>query len=197
MGRRRDSRRRARTTVLIVTNGTRTEMAYLKGLKKLARNRPISITIQLVPGEPKTVLRKLKTPAVDTSAYDEVWVVVDEDGVDRSEFARQVAKTGPKVKGIPTWRAVISRPCFEVWLVAHYEAVRRYQIQKEAQQHFDKVASERETEKHLPKDFPFEEHAKARQRCQLAGVDPGDGELLPPSPGSHMGVLVERLLGDE
>ena len=80
MGRRRDSRRQERTTVLIVTNGTRTEMAYLKEIKRLARFRPISITIQPVPGDPQTVLRKLKTPAVDASAYDEVWVVVDEIG---------------------------------------------------------------------------------------------------------------------
>ncbi len=196
MGRRRDSRRQERTTVLIVTNGTRTEMAYLKEIKRLARFRPISITIQPVPGDPQTVLRKLKTPAVDASAYDEVWVVVDEDGVDRSEFARQVAKTGPKVKGVALWRAVVSRPCFEVWLVAHYEQVHRYQGQDEAQRHFDKVASERQTPKHLPNDFPFELDELARERCQLAGVESREGDLLPPSPGSHVGVLVARLLRD-
>lgn len=194
MARRQDFRKKERTTILIVTNGVRTEMAYLKAIKRLVRFRPIAITIQAVPGDPQTVLRKLKTPAVDTSAYDEVWVVVDEDGVDRSDFARAIANAGPKIGGVPTWRAVVSRPCFEVWLVAHYEPVRRYQDQIEAQRHFDRIASERKTPKHLPDDFPLEQCEAARQRCQLAGVEKRDDELLPPSPGSHMGLLVSRLL---
>lgn len=160
----------------------------------MARSRPISIAIQAVPGDPQTVLRKLATPAVDAAAYDEVWVVVDEDGVDRRNFALELANAGPKVRGISSWRAVISRPCFEVWLVAHYESVRRYQNQTEAQQHFGRLASQRKTSKHLPDDFPFELYEIAQTRCRLAGVAENDGELVPPSPGSHMGVLVGRIL---
>lgn len=194
MGRRSDARRQERTTILIVTNGERTEMAYLKAIKRRARSRPIAITIQAVPGDPQTVLRKLKTQAVDTSAYDEVWVVVDEDGVDRTSFVRAVVDAGPKREGVSTWHAVVSRPCFEVWLVAHYEPVRRYQNQAEAQRHFDKVASERKTQKHLPEDFPFELDETAGERCQLAGAEERGGGLLPPSPGSDMGLLVSRLL---
>ncbi len=70
-------------------------------------------------------------------------MVVDEDGVDREDFAGKIADAGPKVKGAPSWRAVVSRSCFEVW---------------------------------------------------LAGVEEPDGDLLPPSPGSHVGLLVARLL---
>lgn len=172
-------------------------MAYLKRLKSEARGRPVEIKVQMVQGEPTTVLRKMKAPSFDASAYDEVWVVIDEDRGDRADFVRQVANAGPKVKGVPTWRAVVSRPCFEVWLVAHYEPVRRYQDPIEAQRHFDKVSSARETEKHLPENFPFELDEKARGQCQLAGVHPRDKGLLPPSPGSHMGLLVSRVLRED
>lgn len=197
MARRRDIRRRERTTILIVTNGKRTETAYLNAIKQRARSRPIAIKIQFIPGDPTTVLRKLRTQAVDTDAYDEVWVVVDEDGVDRTSFVSDVAEAGPKSGGTPSWRAVISRPCFEVWLVAHYEQVRRYQDPIEAQRHFDGLASQRKTPKHLPEDFPFEADELAGSRCQLPGVEERGQATLPPSPGTDMGRLVSRLLRED
>ena len=58
-------------------------------------------------------------------------------------------------------------------------------------------AQRRKTPKHLPSDFPFELDEIARRQCHLAGEKGRDGELLPPSPGSHMGLLVSRLLRED
>lgn len=183
--------RHPKTSVLVVTNGERTESSYLDLLKREARARDdLAVAVKTIPGDPKTVLKKLSSPHGDVSAYDEVWVVVDEDCADRSDFVAECSKGTRKDR----WFAVVSRPCFEVWLIAHYERVRNYQDQNEAQDHFEKLASMRKTKKHLPADFPFEKHQFADEHCQLVGTQRvGPGEL-PPSPGTGMGHLVKRLL---
>ncbi|WP_076466116.1 RloB family protein [Actinomyces mediterranea] len=184
-------RRTPKTSILIVTNGERTESSYLRRLKPEARLRDdLAITIKTIHGDPKTVLSKLTSPHGDTSAYDEVWIVVDEDGADRSGFVAEYRRRSRKGR----WFAVVSRPCFEVWLIAHYEQVRNYQDQNDAQEHFRKLAPVRETDKHLPSDFPFEKHQFADRHCQLPGTSRVGAGELPPSPGTGMRHLVDRLL---
>lgn len=192
--RRRRPPRTTKTSVLIVTNGERTENSYLGRLKQEARSQGgLAITVRVIRGDPKTVLKKLSSPKGDTSGYDEVWIVVDEDGVDRTGFVEQCARKSPAGK----WFGIVSRPCFEVWLIAHYERVRNYQDQKDAQRHFNELApvgKVRESDKHLPASFPFDQYRSAAGLCRLAGVRAvGVGEL-PPSPGTGMDHLVARLL---
>lgn len=184
-------RRTPKTSILIVTNGERTESSYLRRLKPEARLRDdLAITIKTIHGDPKTVLSKLTSPHGDTSAYDEVWIVVDEDGADRSDFVAECRRRSRKGR----WFAVVSRPCFEVWVIAHYEQVRNYQDQNDAQEHFNKLASKRKTNKHLPDDFPFDSYRLACDQCQLQGAERVSAGELPPSPGTGMEHLVRRLL---
>lgn len=84
-------RRRPRRSILIATNGVRTEKAYLTQLKRLVDHRVLSVTIVPMNGEPETMMRRLRSPNGDTSAYDEVWLVVDEDGADRTGLLTQCA----------------------------------------------------------------------------------------------------------
>ncbi len=117
MGVPRQPRRRPRderTPVLLVTNGQQTEKTYLDGLKQRASGE-IRVTTTFVNGDPEGVVRDLRGRSSGLDSYDEVWVVVDHDGCDRTAFLRDCATLGGGTKG----HGVVSVPCFEVWLIAH------------------------------------------------------------------------------
>lgn len=196
MGRRRlakrspRSRREPKRAVLIATNGALTEQSYLKEIKQRARSAGLAIRVEFVNGEPDSVLRKLSSPHGDTGDYDEVWIVVDEDGHDREPLLRECV-TRSSVK--QSWYLVVSRPCFEVWLIAHYTRVRRYADQQDAQRHYRTLVPADLPEKELPTDFPYSAMEEAITRSHLAADEQGSAESLPPSPGTGMPHLVTRL----
>lgn len=115
------------------------------------------------------MLKELSGPRWDLNAFDEVWIVVDHDGHDRSDFlagCRRLSKRRTTVHG------VVSVPCFEVWLIAHYVPVRNYLNQKEAQEHYREVTGlSRKEGKSLPPDFPWDQAERAATRCHLPHVD--------------------------
>lgn len=190
MSRRVRARRAPRRTVLLVTNGRVTEQQYLTALR--AHLSPENTTVKQLfqNGEPETVLRKLTRPHGDASEYDEVWFVLDEDGRDREAFLRAFSRAAPKGR---QWHVVVSRPCFEVWLVAHYEQVRRYGDQAQAQAHLASVTSAPPSEKSLPPDLPLDAVDLACHRCRLMGVAAERLDEIPPTPGSGMHHLVRSL----
>lgn len=184
--------RETKKTVLIVTNGARTELSYLAELKRRAAQPGVRFKIEFVNGDPLHVLRKLRSPHGDSSAFDEVWIVVDEDGQDRSAFVGACRRACRKGQ---SWFAIVSRPCFEVWLIAHYEQVRRYAVQQDAQRHFRRLIPADTPAKLLPADFPYDEVGTAVGRCQLVGEVLGPLHSMPPVPGTAMPHLVRALGG--
>ena len=190
--RRRGVTRPAKTPILIVTNGRQTEHSYLLEIKRRASAdlSGLAITVQFLNGSPRSVVSQLQRPKSDVGAYAEVWIVVDEDGEDLKELVSAVERLSTRRQ---SWHLIVSRPCFEVWLTAHVEPVRKYATQKEAQEHFLSTAGDRRMPKVLPERFPFDRIDEASIRSRLAGVDlPPLGEL-PPSPGSAMVHLLRRL----
>ncbi|MGP5078455.1 RloB family protein [Brachybacterium alimentarium] len=189
-GRSPRSRRSSKRSLLIATNGALTEQSYLKEIKQLARDAGLAIRVEFVNGEPDSMVRKLSSPHGDTGEYDEVWIVVDEDGRDRMPLLRTCAK---KSSAKQPWYLVVSRPCFEVWLIAHYARVRRYVDQQDAQHHYRSLVPSDLHEKELPRDFPYSAVAEAIDRSRLADDEQGEVDSLPPSPGTGMPHLVTRL----
>ncbi len=187
---RRRPTRNTKRTILIVTNGEKTEPQYLNGLKRHLDVRHATVKVRRISGSPQTLIQKLKSPNGDTSEYDEVWIVVDEDGSDLRGFLSACQDYN---EGNNCWVGVASRPCFEVWLIAHYEQVRKYANQRQAQKHFRDLASAADNPKALPKDFPFGQVELAASRCQLRGEKLKGRNELPPSPGSAMPHLVDAL----
>lgn len=188
--------RREKHSILIVTNGAVTEQLYLNEIKRRAlrtqrsRDENFSIKVHFVNGETDSIIRKLRSPHGNTQGYDEVWIVVDEDGADRESFLRKCREASSRNQ---PWAGVVSRPCFEVWLIAHYEQVQRYSDQEDAQRHFRRLTPPGLGTKELPEDFPYSAVAAAAERSHLPGAElPGTGSL-PPSPGSAMPLLIERL----
>jgi RloB-like protein len=103
--------REERRSVLIVSNGSRTEVDYFKAL----RNEPWVMADKVTPkfeaGAPAAVVERASEIRVD-SAYDEAWVVCDVD-----EFNVQAAIVEATAHDYV--ELVLSRPCFEVWLILH------------------------------------------------------------------------------
>lgn len=190
-GRHGRQRREERRTVLLVTNGRNTESSYLEGLKRRADRTRYSITVKFVDGDPLTVLKELSGPRSDLSEFSEVWVVVDHDGQDRSQFLTRCRKLSTRHTAV---HGVVSVPCFEVWLIAHYVPVRNYVNQKEAQRHYREVTrlSQKE-EKSLPSDFPWGQVERAATRCRLPNVDEPALDTQGPCPSTTMPHLLRSI----
>lgn len=186
----RRKRRQPKRTILIVTNGKRTELTYLAEMKRRSRLQNAQIKIEFVNEEPEGIIRKLSRPNGDTSTYDEVWIVVDEDGTDRTKF---LAGCNALCRKHQHWYAVLSRPCFEVWLIAHYEQIANYATQLDAQRHFKRLVPPGTPPKSIPSNFPYDAVEDAIKRCHLPGDELGARNSMPSTPGTAMPHLVRHL----
>lgn len=174
----------------MVTNGRRTEKAYLERLKQKV-GQSIALTIRFINGDPQSLIKELRGQRSDLDSFDEAWIVVDHDGADQSDFLRACGKLSKKKRPV---HGVVSVPCFEVWLAAHYCQVRNYQDQHDAQRHYAQIAHVRKGgEKFLPKDFPWDAVADAAQRCRLAGVREPEIDTQGPCPSTTMPHLMRSL----
>lgn len=174
-----------------MTNGARTEKEYLEVIKRqVPREAGLAITLRSEDGkEPETILKDLKGRRGRLKYFDEIWIVVDHDGTDRTRFLQDCAKTTEsKVFG------VVSVPCFEVWLNAHYERVRRYQDQADAQRHYRQLTGQDGRHaKGLPQGFPFDRSKEAERRCLVIGDSMPDINTQGPNPSTTLPHLLRRL----
>lgn len=107
---RRANTRSERRSVLVVTNGFRTEVDYFYALRKEPWVTADKVTVKFESGEPNAVvLRAAKIR--DDNAYDEAWAICDVD-----EFATEAAVTAAAEREV---ELAFSRPCFEIWLILH------------------------------------------------------------------------------
>jgi len=117
-------------TILIVTEGEKTEPNYLNALRKRFQLAATSIEIIHPDGtDPVTLtnraieLRDQRKKQVRSGAvavaYDEIWVVFDLEKTHDERRKQDIrARSMPKAKGI---RFAVSDPAFEYWLLLHEE----------------------------------------------------------------------------
>lgn len=110
-----DLRRRAgvrpqHRSVLILTNGSRTENDYFEALRGEDWVTADKVRVKFEKGEPAAVVQRAARIR-DDSAYDEAWAVCDVD-----EFDVKLAMASAKSLDIGL---TLSVPCFEVWLILH------------------------------------------------------------------------------
>ena len=180
-------KRSTKTTVLVVTNGEVTEHRYLEWLRDKVNgpHEKYSVTVKDISGDPLRVLSK-----VPTKNYDQVWLVVDRD--DHSPEKMQGFIKDCQSRNIT---AVVSVPCFEVWLNAHYARVKNYQDQKEAHQHYRQLSGVSEKdEKTIPQNFPYDNYEQACANAHLAGkYENPRPNILAKSPATPMPFLLSAL----
>ena len=189
--RKRRSQRAERRTVLLVTNGRVTENAYLQQLCRRVDRDRVSAKVKVINGDPLTVIKELKGPRSDLSDYKEVWVVVDHDGQDRHDFLAACRRLSSKRTVV---HGVVSVPCFEVWLNAHYAPVKNYQNQADAQTHYRELTGlSSKDAKMLPEDFPWGRGAQAAARCYLPTDSLPEADTQGPCPSTTMPHLLRSL----
>lgn len=100
-------------SVLIVTNGERTELDYFKGLKNSNKHWITAgkLTAKFVRGDPVTAVKRAAAIRADNE-YDAAWVVCDVDEYDVKAAITEVDRHD-RVE------LALSRPAFEVWLILH------------------------------------------------------------------------------
>ena len=189
--RKRRSQQAVRRTVLLVTNGRVTEYAYLSQLCRRVGHGRISAQVKVIEGDPLTVVKELSGPRSNLDNYREVWIVVDHDGRDCHDFLA-------KCRGLSSKRTVVhgvvSVPCFEVWLNAHYAHVKNYRNQADAQSHYLELTGlSKKNAKTLSDDFPWDKVTQAAARCHLPTDSLPETDTQGPCPSTTMPYLLRSL----
>lgn len=139
---RRDSLHRRRPTrgplprFLIVCEDKLAAPQYFKGMRHIERI-PIELVVEPAAGVPRTLVqrakqlkqeaeRQAKAQRDDNLLFDQVWCVFDRDEHPMFAEACQQARDN----GLET---AISNPCFELWLLLHFQEQTAYLNRKKAQ----------------------------------------------------------------
>ena len=173
MARRHDNLRRRkwfvepRPLVLVCCEGGVTEPSYFNGLKREGHNRLLDIEVRPAGPNPKTLVdyavekkqeaeRKARREKDDNLKYDEVWCVFDVDLHEHIPEAKQKA-------GANKVELAISNPCFELWLLLHFQDQRahteRHHVQSACRGHMPGY------DKEVPFELVFPHYREAVERA--------------------------------
>ncbi|MCY3883789.1 MAG: RloB family protein [Gammaproteobacteria bacterium] len=109
--------------ILILCEGAQTEPNYFNWLK--FQNRLTSVVVRPPRGRqsgPQGLLKRLKSELKRDSGWDEVYCVLDHDErtVEIDIFKTDLARLNNR-RASTRIEMVLSNPCFELWLLLHYE----------------------------------------------------------------------------
>lgn len=111
-------------TIVVFCEGERTEVEYIKGLKRLMQDRgTVSVKVEVDPRH--AVPLTLVEAAADRSRdgeIDEVWCVYDVEAPTPHPNLAEAKKLADR-SGV---RLAVSNPCFELWLLLHDHDVSAY-----------------------------------------------------------------------
>lgn len=110
---RRTNIRAERRSILVVTNGVRTESDYFDALRKEPWVTADKVKVKPESGEPIAVVL-CAARIRDDNAYDEAWAVCDVDEFDTEATVAAAAEREVEL--------ALSLPSFEIWLILHLSA---------------------------------------------------------------------------
>lgn len=129
--RRKTAIRPERKTVVVFCEGEASEPDYINGLKRLAsirENAAIDIEVATERGVPLTLVQ-LATDRSTDDEVDECWCIFDvEWPKNHPNLKRAMAIAADH--GV---RLVVSNPCFELWLILHFEDQTAFMATHEAE----------------------------------------------------------------
>jgi hypothetical protein len=186
---RRGADRKPRTRLLVLCEGQVTEPKYLKAFKHDHRSQLVEVEVVPECGVPKTLVEAAVARKKDADRearrrgdpylkYDEVWCVFDVDQHPNLPEAKQQAQAN----GL---HVAISNPCFELWVLLHFQDQRahqeRGQIQAACREHLPEFVKEVPYEKIRPGYRDAVRRAQALEDWQDQQQRPGGN----PSTGVH------------
>lgn len=121
---RRKASRRGLPSLLIVCEGRETEANYIAGL---CEHLNVNLAaVRIVRGDtatdPASLVRRAQRIFDVDRDFDRVFVVCDDDGRDFLRARQLARKRLKKLDGMfLTTELIVSRPCFEFWLLLHFE----------------------------------------------------------------------------
>lgn len=110
--------------VMIVCEGAKTEPAYFKGLVDDLKLSTANIVVygEECGSSPRTLVRFAIERYKENRAFDRVFCVFDRDAhPDFDAAVDQCSAQRKKSNGDPIFVAITSDPCFEFWLLLHFE----------------------------------------------------------------------------
>lgn len=116
--RRRGPVREPYDIVLIVCEGQKTEPLYLRRLRQIHRLSSANIQVTPSPGQDPLSVVRYAEEQLTGGDFDQIYCVFDRDGHHGYDGAlRRIAELRKAGKNIT---AIVSWPCFEVWLLLHF-----------------------------------------------------------------------------
>ncbi len=119
--------------VLIVCEGEKTEPNYLEEIRQDARISTLDIKIisSALGTEPKQIVESAENEFLRSREYERIYVVFDRDdhqtyanAIDMSSARHQKYKNDEGK--LVSFEAVVTVPCFELWLLIHFVDVRHW-----------------------------------------------------------------------
>ena len=135
---------------------------------------------------------------MDTSEIEEIWLFFDRDDNNLNLLKSLLSKSEHS-----GYKSIVSNPCFEVWLHAHYGLVNLCSRQSDAIKRYEKISGIPSDSKDIPDDFPFEnwktamdnldrsESAILKHTSEKYGNS--DVNEIIDSPSTSMGKFLEHL----
>ena len=115
--------RTGRPRILVLCEGTKTEPYYFSSFKTKYRLTSVKVRRLSESTGPRGLVKRAKDEIRNDPGWDEVYCVLDHDG--RLQKVTQVArllKALDTAKKSTAVKMVLSVPCFEYWLLLHFEA---------------------------------------------------------------------------
>jgi hypothetical protein len=150
----KDSRRAPYPRILVVTEGEKSEPLYLKDLKNIYRLHSANLAVQnceigtaplqVVKYAEQLLQEGNKHRGIRPKSFDEVYAVFDRDDHESFfEALHRVQSMNGKLRNdenqIVEFKAIASVPCFELWLLLHFEEVQsqihRNEVMKRLKHH--------------------------------------------------------------
>lgn len=193
---RKDAKRRvAKPVFTIYTEGT-TEKEYFQRLASELRPCPVTFDIKVIGGDPSKVysdlkteltqrLKQLKREGATANQNDRAFIVIDVDE------HHKLAETLYKCQSSHIIDAVVSNPCFELWLLWHKIDITRFMTTSDCVK--DAEAKRITIKKHLSHNFPIKSYEDAIKRALNAHRSPSynhEGS----NPSSSMPLLLNQIL---
>ncbi len=192
---RKTANRPERKTVVIFCEGEASEPDYINGLKRLPNvhsNTSVNIEVDPHQGVPLTLLRLAIDRAVDDEV-DECWCVFDVEWPKNHPNLKQVIQLARDHK----IRLAISNPCFELWLILHFEDQTAFLNTDEAESKSRKLDGRSGKRINADQYIPHR-HAAARRASSLSCRHEQNQTLFPhDNPSSTMSDLLTAILALE
>jgi hypothetical protein len=184
-------------TFLVFCEGDKIEPDYLKGLKSLPevrRNAAVSIEIDTDHGVPLRLVklaadRKIRDAQRGSSVVDEYWCVFDVEWPENHPDLDQTVNLARK----NDIRLAISNPCFEIWLLLHFEYYTRWTDTNAAERASRRLDGR--TGKRIDASVYLPHRAVAvRHAAKLAALHEKNGTRFPhDNPSSTMFAFLDAL----